>query len=115
MPDFVDIRTRLHPRTRPRLGLPPLRDRDGGRGLSPVPGPVRHTTGRRVRSSAAGPLGQEQALAAAAELRDRFDLEAGIVTLDKDGMALAHRDGRLRRSSRRGRGRCTTSPAPATW
>jgi D-beta-D-heptose 7-phosphate kinase/D-beta-D-heptose 1-phosphate adenosyltransferase len=36
----------------------------------------------------------EQALDAAAELRDRLDLEAGIVTLDKDGMALAHRDGR---------------------
>jgi D-beta-D-heptose 7-phosphate kinase/D-beta-D-heptose 1-phosphate adenosyltransferase len=36
----------------------------------------------------------EQALEAAAELRDRFELEAGIVTLDKDGMALAHRDGR---------------------
>jgi D-beta-D-heptose 7-phosphate kinase/D-beta-D-heptose 1-phosphate adenosyltransferase len=36
----------------------------------------------------------DQALTAAAELRDRFDLEAGIVTLDKDGMALAHRDGR---------------------
>lgn len=36
----------------------------------------------------------EQALAAAAELRDRYGLEAGIVTLDKDGMALAHRDGR---------------------
>jgi D-beta-D-heptose 7-phosphate kinase / D-beta-D-heptose 1-phosphate adenosyltransferase len=36
----------------------------------------------------------EQALEAAAELRDRFDLEAGIVTLDKDGMAFAHRDGR---------------------
>lgn len=35
-----------------------------------------------------------QALEAAAELRDRFDLEAGIVTLDKDGMALADRDGR---------------------
>ena len=35
----------------------------------------------------------EQALTAAAELRDRFELEAGIVTLDKDGMALAHRDG----------------------
>src|SRR5262249_58032485 len=30
----------------------------------------------------------------AAELRDRLGLEAGIVTLDKDGMALAHRDGR---------------------
>lgn len=36
----------------------------------------------------------DEALAAAADLRDRFDLEAGIVTLDKDGMALAHRDGR---------------------
>jgi D-beta-D-heptose 7-phosphate kinase/D-beta-D-heptose 1-phosphate adenosyltransferase len=36
----------------------------------------------------------EDALASAANLRDRFDLEAGIVTLDKDGMALAHRDGR---------------------
>jgi len=35
----------------------------------------------------------EQALHSAAELRDRLGLEAGIVTLDKDGMALAHRDG----------------------
>ncbi|MBA4190449.1 MAG: D-glycero-beta-D-manno-heptose 1-phosphate adenylyltransferase [Planctomycetaceae bacterium] len=35
----------------------------------------------------------EQALQSAAELRDRLGLEAGIVTLDKDGMALAHRDG----------------------
>lgn len=34
------------------------------------------------------------ALASAAELRASLDLEAGIVTLDKDGMALAHRDGR---------------------
>ncbi len=34
------------------------------------------------------------ALAAAAQLRDTLGLEAGIVTLDKDGMALAHRDGR---------------------
>ncbi|MDB5308557.1 MAG: hldE 4 [Gemmataceae bacterium] len=34
------------------------------------------------------------ALRSAAELRDRLGLEAGIVTLDKDGMALAHRDGR---------------------
>jgi D-beta-D-heptose 7-phosphate kinase/D-beta-D-heptose 1-phosphate adenosyltransferase len=39
-------------------------------------------------------LTTQQALEAAAELRDRFELEAGIVTLDKDGMALAHRDGR---------------------
>jgi D-beta-D-heptose 7-phosphate kinase/D-beta-D-heptose 1-phosphate adenosyltransferase len=35
-----------------------------------------------------------EALTAAAELRERLDLEAGIVTLDKDGMALAGRDGR---------------------
>lgn len=44
-------------------------------------------TGRTIETT-------EQALAAAAELRDRYDLEAGIVTLDKDGMAMAHRDGR---------------------
>ncbi len=36
----------------------------------------------------------QQALEAATELRDRFELEAGIVTLDKDGMAFVHRDGR---------------------
>jgi D-beta-D-heptose 7-phosphate kinase/D-beta-D-heptose 1-phosphate adenosyltransferase len=35
----------------------------------------------------------EQAMTAARRLRDELDLEAGIVTLDKDGMALAHRDG----------------------
>jgi D-beta-D-heptose 7-phosphate kinase/D-beta-D-heptose 1-phosphate adenosyltransferase len=34
------------------------------------------------------------ALAGAAELRERLDLEAAIVTLDKEGMALAHVDGR---------------------
>ncbi len=44
-------------------------------------------TGRTITTT-------EQALRAAAELRDRYQLEAGIVTLDKDGMALAHRDGR---------------------
>ena len=33
----------------------------------------------------------DDALAAAAQLRDTLELEAGIVTLDKDGMALAHR------------------------
>jgi D-beta-D-heptose 7-phosphate kinase/D-beta-D-heptose 1-phosphate adenosyltransferase len=35
-----------------------------------------------------------EALAAAAQLQEQLDLEASIVTLDKDGMALAHRDGR---------------------
>jgi D-beta-D-heptose 7-phosphate kinase/D-beta-D-heptose 1-phosphate adenosyltransferase len=36
----------------------------------------------------------DQALEAAAHLRERLDLEAAIVTLDKEGMALAHADGR---------------------
>ncbi len=34
------------------------------------------------------------ALESAAQLRERLDLEAAIVTLDKEGMALAHADGR---------------------
>jgi D-beta-D-heptose 7-phosphate kinase/D-beta-D-heptose 1-phosphate adenosyltransferase len=38
--------------------------------------------------------GNEPALAAADQLREQLDLEAAVVTLDKDGMALAHRDGR---------------------
>jgi D-beta-D-heptose 7-phosphate kinase/D-beta-D-heptose 1-phosphate adenosyltransferase len=44
-------------------------------------------TGRTIATT-------DEALRSAAELRDRLGLEAGIVTLDKDGMALAHRDGR---------------------
>jgi D-beta-D-heptose 7-phosphate kinase/D-beta-D-heptose 1-phosphate adenosyltransferase len=38
----------------------------------------------------------EEALEAAACLREKLDLEAAIVTLDKDGMALRHRDGRAK-------------------
>lgn len=44
-------------------------------------------TGRTIRTSS-------DALAAAEQLVRQLDLEAGIVTLDKDGMALVHRDGR---------------------
>jgi D-beta-D-heptose 7-phosphate kinase / D-beta-D-heptose 1-phosphate adenosyltransferase len=36
----------------------------------------------------------EEAMQAAIQLLEQLDLEAAIVTLDKDGMALAHRDGR---------------------
>ena len=36
----------------------------------------------------------DQALEAAARLQAQLDLEAAVVTLDKDGMALGHRDGR---------------------
>jgi D-beta-D-heptose 7-phosphate kinase/D-beta-D-heptose 1-phosphate adenosyltransferase len=35
-----------------------------------------------------------EALEAAAQLRERLDLEAAVVTLDKEGIALAHGDGR---------------------
>ncbi len=43
--------------------------------------------GRVLNDSAA-------ALECAAEMRERLDLEAAVVTLDKEGMALAHADGR---------------------
>ncbi|MSR32699.1 MAG: D-glycero-beta-D-manno-heptose 1-phosphate adenylyltransferase, partial [Gemmataceae bacterium] len=46
-------------------------------------------TGRELNSAA-------EALAAAAVLRERLDMEASIITLDREGMALCHRDGRLR-------------------
>jgi D-beta-D-heptose 7-phosphate kinase/D-beta-D-heptose 1-phosphate adenosyltransferase len=45
-------------------------------------------TGRALTSSAA-------ALLSAAQLREQLDLEAAIVTLDREGMALSHADGRL--------------------
>jgi D-beta-D-heptose 7-phosphate kinase/D-beta-D-heptose 1-phosphate adenosyltransferase len=44
-------------------------------------------TGRTLSTTA-------EALEAAAQLRERLDLEAAIVTLDRDGMALAHADSR---------------------
>jgi D-beta-D-heptose 7-phosphate kinase/D-beta-D-heptose 1-phosphate adenosyltransferase len=44
-------------------------------------------TSRTLRNTA-------EVLEAAAQLQEQLDLEAAIVTLDKDGMALKHRDGR---------------------
>jgi D-beta-D-heptose 7-phosphate kinase/D-beta-D-heptose 1-phosphate adenosyltransferase len=44
-------------------------------------------TGRTLRTT-------HEALTAAATLLDELELEAAIITLDKDGMALAHKDGR---------------------
>jgi D-beta-D-heptose 7-phosphate kinase/D-beta-D-heptose 1-phosphate adenosyltransferase len=44
-------------------------------------------TGRSLR-------GVEQVFEAAAQLREQLDLEAAVITLDKEGMALVHRDGR---------------------
>jgi D-beta-D-heptose 7-phosphate kinase/D-beta-D-heptose 1-phosphate adenosyltransferase len=39
---------------------------------------------------------QTEVFAAACQLQEQLDLEAAIITLDKDGMALKHRDGRLK-------------------
>jgi len=44
-------------------------------------------TGRVLRD-------RDEVFAAAVQLRESLDLEAAIITLDKDGMALCHRDGR---------------------
>ncbi|HEV3203982.1 MAG TPA: D-glycero-beta-D-manno-heptose 1-phosphate adenylyltransferase [Gemmataceae bacterium] len=44
-------------------------------------------TGRMIQTA-------DQALEAAAQLRETLQMEAAIVTLDKDGMALVHGDGR---------------------
>ena len=55
-----------------------------------------------------------EALDSAAQLREQLDMEAAIVTLDKEGMALVHRDSRRELFPTRPR-TCTTSPAPVTW
>jgi D-beta-D-heptose 7-phosphate kinase / D-beta-D-heptose 1-phosphate adenosyltransferase len=75
-----------------RVLVDPIRGGDYGkyRGCSAM------TPNRLEASLAAGCTVQtcEQAVSAAALLREALDMEAAIVTLDKDGMALAHRDGR---------------------
>jgi D-beta-D-heptose 7-phosphate kinase/D-beta-D-heptose 1-phosphate adenosyltransferase len=77
-----------------RVLADPIRGRDYGkyRGCSAM------TPNRLEAGLATGRVlaNTEQALDAAAELQQQLDLEAAIVTLDKDGMALAHRNG-LRR------------------
>src|SRR5205807_4842363 len=54
------------------------------------------TPNRREAGLATGRLLQDipQALEAASQLQQELDLEAAVITLDKDGMALAHRDGK---------------------
>ncbi|HXG13055.1 MAG TPA: D-glycero-beta-D-manno-heptose 1-phosphate adenylyltransferase [Gemmataceae bacterium] len=70
----------------------PIRGRDyrkyhGCAALTPNRLEAGLATGRTIHTAA-------DALAAGAQLREQLDLEAAIVTLDKEGMALAHRDGR---------------------
>jgi D-beta-D-heptose 7-phosphate kinase/D-beta-D-heptose 1-phosphate adenosyltransferase len=75
-----------------RVLADPIRDKDyrkyhGCSAITPNRLEAGLATGRVVQTTT-------EALAAAAQLREQLDLEAGIVTLDKEGMALAHRDGR---------------------
>jgi D-beta-D-heptose 7-phosphate kinase/D-beta-D-heptose 1-phosphate adenosyltransferase len=74
-----------------RVVADPIRGRDYGKyrgcsSMTPNRLEAGLATGRSVATA-------EEALAAARQLRDDLGLEAGIITLDKDGMALAHRDG----------------------
>jgi len=75
-----------------RTVVDPIRKADYGkyRGCSSMT-PNRYEAGL---ASGRSIQGINQALTAAAQLMSDLDLEAGIITLDKDGMALAHRDGR---------------------
>ncbi len=74
-----------------RILADPIRGRDYGKyrgctALTPNRMEAGLATGRELRSA-------DEALQAAEQMVQQLDLEAGIVTLDKDGMALAHRDG----------------------
>jgi D-beta-D-heptose 7-phosphate kinase / D-beta-D-heptose 1-phosphate adenosyltransferase len=78
------------------------------RGIRVVADPIRHADYTKYRgcssmtpnrfeaglATAKTIQRNEHALEAAAQLMTALEMEAGIVTLDKDGMALAHRDGR---------------------
>jgi D-beta-D-heptose 7-phosphate kinase/D-beta-D-heptose 1-phosphate adenosyltransferase len=70
----------------------PIRGRDyakyhGCSGMTPNRLEAGLATGRVLHTTA-------EALEAAGQLQQQLDLEAAIITLDKDGMALVHRDGR---------------------
>jgi D-beta-D-heptose 7-phosphate kinase/D-beta-D-heptose 1-phosphate adenosyltransferase len=75
-----------------RTLVDPIRGRDyskyrGCSSMTPNRLEAGLATGRTLHSN-------DEALDAAGQLLEQLDLEAAIITLDKDGMALAHRDGR---------------------
>jgi D-beta-D-heptose 7-phosphate kinase/D-beta-D-heptose 1-phosphate adenosyltransferase len=75
-----------------RLLVDPVRGKDyrkyqGCSAMTPNRLEAALATGRVVST-------MEQALFAADQLRTELEMEAAIVTLDKDGMAMVHRDGR---------------------
>jgi len=74
-----------------RVVADPIRGRDyskyrGCSSMTPNRIEAGLATGRTVGTT-------DEAITAARQLRDDLRLEAGIITLDKDGMALSHRDG----------------------
>ncbi len=74
-----------------RILVDPIRGGDYGKyrgcsALTPNRMEAGLAIGRELHSA-------EEALQAAEQMLQHLDMEAGIVTLDKDGMALAHRDG----------------------
>jgi D-beta-D-heptose 7-phosphate kinase/D-beta-D-heptose 1-phosphate adenosyltransferase len=75
-----------------RILADPIRGRDyrkyhGCSAVTPNRLEAGLATGRTLNASG-------EILEAAVQLQEQLDLEAAVVTLDKDGMALAHRDGR---------------------
>lgn len=82
--------------TAARLGKRALADPIRGKDYRKYHGCSAITPNRLEAGLAVGRTltGVAEAQAAAVELREMLDLEAAVVTLDRDGMALAHRDGR---------------------
>ena len=78
------------------LGLRSLADPIRGKDYSKYHGCSAMTPNRLEAGLATGLSlhTSAEALDAASRLREQLDLEAAIITLDKDGMALVHRDGR---------------------
>ena len=75
-----------------RVLVDPLRGTDyrkyhGSTAITPNRLEASLATGRRLHGTA-------DIMEAAGQLQEHLDLEAAIITLDKDGMALKHRDGR---------------------
>jgi D-beta-D-heptose 7-phosphate kinase/D-beta-D-heptose 1-phosphate adenosyltransferase len=75
-----------------RVLADPIRGSDyrkyhGSTALTPNRLEASLATGRSLHTTA-------EIMAAAGQLQEQLDLEAAIITLDKDGMALKHRDGR---------------------
>jgi D-beta-D-heptose 7-phosphate kinase/D-beta-D-heptose 1-phosphate adenosyltransferase len=90
-PGFLEAVIRMGRQAEKRVLVDPIRDRDYTR----YRGANAMTPNRLEASLATGGTIQRapDALPLARQLRDTLNLEAAIITLDKEGMALAHCDG----------------------